>query len=114
MSSAFRQVRWGMLPAAAVLIGALALTNHGPANAFTGPPLWGCRSSAVFASVGGNNRVEPVVANGNPDTGGGVSPDRAQCVNQDAGLDNLATPLGIPTNLLAASSATAQTSIVPE
>ena len=89
-------------------------TGHDPATAFTGPPLWGCRSSAVFASVAGNNRVEPIVANGNPNTGGGVSPDRAQCVNQDAGLDNLATPLGIPTNVLGASSATAQTSIMPE
>ena len=114
MSSAFRQVRWGVLSGAVLLVAALALTNHGPASAFTGPPLWGCRSSAVFASVGGNNRIEPIVANGNPNTGGGINPDRAQCVNQDAGLDNLATPLGIPTNVVAAKSASAQTSIVPE
>ena len=34
-------------------------------------PQWNCRASGLFASVAGNNRVEPVVANGNQNTANG-------------------------------------------
>lgn len=55
-----------------------------------------------------------IVANGNPDTGNGGNPDRAQCINANEGANNLPTPLGLPTNFLTAQTATAQTSITPE
>lgn len=84
------------------------------ADAFTSSPLWKCRASAVYASVAGNNRVEPLVANGNPSTANNKSPDRAQCSNEEAGADNLATPLGIPESVLSAQSASAKTTIDPE
>jgi Ca2+-binding RTX toxin-like protein len=91
-----------------------ALAAAGTAQAFTSPPLWGCRASALYSSVSGNNRIEPVVANGNANTAGGTSPDRAQCVNSEAGEDNLATPLGVPTDLVTAQTASAKTTITPE
>jgi Ca2+-binding RTX toxin-like protein len=83
------------------------------ADAFTSAPLWGCRASALSVSASGNNRVEPVLANGNPNTADGVSPDREQCTNQEAGANNLATPLGIPANMLGAQTASAITRIAP-
>lgn len=84
------------------------------ADAFTSSPLWKCRASAVYASIAGNNRVEPLVANGNPSTANNTSPDRAQCANEEAGADNLATPVGIPDTVLGAQSASAKTTITPE
>lgn len=101
-------------PLIAVALFALLLLAPAPADAFTSSPLWKCRASAVYASVAGNNRVEPLVANGNPSTAGNVSPDRAQCNNEEAGADNLATPLGIPQSVLAAQTASAKTTITPE
>ncbi len=83
-------------------------------SAFTASPLWKCRASALYASVNGANRVEPIVANGNPSTANNKSPDRAQCASEEAGADNLATPLSIPTTLLSAQSASAQTVLDPE
>jgi hypothetical protein len=74
---------------------------------------WNCRASALFASVTGGNRVEPLVANGNPNTADGVNPDFAFCGNGNVGLDNLATPLGIPTDILSAKSASAITGVDP-
>lgn len=102
----------GLLVAAALFAGLLLAPAS--ADAFTSSPLWKCRASAVYASVAGNNRVEPVVANGNPSTANNKSPDRAQCSNEEAGADNLATPLGIPTSVLGAQSASAKTTIEPE
>ena len=84
------------------------------ASAFTSSPLWKCRASATWTSVAGNNRVEPVVANGNPSTSNNASPDRAQCATEEAGADNLATPIGVPTDILSAQSASAKTTITPE
>ena len=77
---------------AAVVLG----TMTSAAAADTTGPQWNCRASALFASVVGGDRVEPVVANGNPNTAQGVSPDFAFCGNGNAGADNLATPLGNP------------------
>jgi hypothetical protein len=68
----------------------------------------------VWASVTGFNRVEPLVANGNPNTANGKSPDRAQCASAEAGLDNLGSPLGLPADFLIARTASATTTISPE
>ena len=101
-----------LLVAAGLLLGLLLAPAS--ADAFTASPLWKCRASAVYASLAGNNRVEPIVANGNPSTANNVSPDRAQCATEEAGADNLATPLGVPASVLSAQSASAKTTITPE
>jgi Ca2+-binding RTX toxin-like protein len=92
---------------------ALAVVPAG-ASAFTASPVWNCRASALWTSIGGQNRVEPIVANGNPSTANNKSADRAQCASEEAGADNLATPLGIPTSVAQAQSASATTTITPE
>lgn len=84
------------------------------AQALTAPPVWKCRASPLYSSVAGNNRVEPIVANGNINTANGADPDRAQCVNSETGLGNTATQLGIPTNVLGAATTQAVTTISPE
>ncbi|MCW3041806.1 MAG: calcium-binding protein [Solirubrobacterales bacterium] len=84
------------------------------ASAFTSKPVWNCRASALYLSLAGNNRVEPIVANGNSSTSGNTSPDRAQCASEEAGADNLATPVGIPDTFIAAKTASAKTVIAPE
>jgi hypothetical protein len=101
------------LVSAMTIVGGLMI-GSAPASAFTSSPLWTCRGSALSASVSGQNRVEPVVANGNPDTGNGASPNYAQCVNSDVGENNLATPVGLPANFLSAPTADASTTITPE
>lgn len=111
-SPRLRRARNGLV-AAAALTGGLLMTAS-PAGAFSSAPLWQCRGSALYASVAGNNRVEPEVANGSPNTGMGGNPDRAQCVNSEVGANNLATPLGLPANFLSAPTASATTSITPE
>ncbi len=98
-----------------VLIGAaVALVVAPAAQAFTTIPVWQCRGSAAFASVAGNNRVEPIVANGNINTANGASPDRAQCVDSETGLGNTATQLGISPDFLAAVTGKASTEINPD
>ena len=108
------RTRRAHLTAAVVLAALVVLASAGSAQALTQGPLWGCRASAVYASLAGNNRVEPVVANGNPNTSKGASPDRAQCAIQEAGAGNLLTPLGIPQESIGAQSAYARTAITPE
>lgn len=103
------------LTAATLVLGLLAsLALSSSAQAFTSSPLWKCRASALHASLAGNNRIEPIVANGNPSTANNTSPDRAQCASEEAGAENLATPLGVPQNVIAARSASAKTTITPE
>lgn len=97
--------------AAAILL--LLLAVPAASQAFTSNPVWQCRASALYSSVNGQNRVEPLVANGNPSTANNTSPDRAQCATEEAGADNLATPLGIPSSLVSAQSASARTTIEP-
>jgi hypothetical protein len=85
-----------------LIVGAIALVavmaGVAPGAPAAGDPttvqLWQCRGSAVWASVIGFNRVEPMVANGNPNTANGTSPDRGECANAETGLDNLGSPLG--------------------
>ena len=84
------------------------------AQAFTTKPVWQCRGSATFASVAGNNRVEPIVANGNINTANGASPDRAQCVDSETGAGNTATQLGISPEFLGAVTGKASTEINPD
>jgi len=84
------------------------------AQAFTTVPVWQCRASATFASVAGNNRVEPIVANGNINTANGASPDRAQCVDSETGAGNTATQLGISPDFLGAVTGKASTAIDPD
>jgi Ca2+-binding RTX toxin-like protein len=91
-----------------------ALLTAPSADAFTTQPVWQCRGSAAYASVAGNNRVEPLVANGNINTANGVSPDRAQCVDSETGAGNTATQLGISPTFLAAITGKASTSIEPD
>jgi Ca2+-binding RTX toxin-like protein len=96
----------------AAVTGALLVAPS--AQAFTTPPVWQCRGSALWASVAGNNRIEPIVANGNINTANGASPDRAQCVNSETGLGNTPTQLGLSPDFLTAVTGKASTAIVPE
>jgi Ca2+-binding RTX toxin-like protein len=84
------------------------------AQALTSPPVWQCRASPTWTSISGNNRLEPIVANGNINTANGVSPDRAQCVKSETGAGNLATQIGIPQDFIGAGTAQALTDISPE
>lgn len=70
-------MRRSLLIAATGVLGALALAPS--AHALTKMPVWQCRGSAVYASIAGQNRLEPIAANGNINTADGSSPDRAQC-----------------------------------
>jgi RTX calcium-binding nonapeptide repeat (4 copies) len=91
-----------------------ALLMAPAAGAFTVQPVWKCRASAVYASISGNNRVEPIVANGNINTARGKDPDKAQCAPSEAGLGNTATQLGIPQNFIGVRTASAITTLDPE
>jgi Ca2+-binding RTX toxin-like protein len=84
------------------------------ASAFTTQPVWQCRGSATYTSVSGQNRVEPIVANGNINTAAGANPDRAQCVDSETGAGNTATQLGISPNFVTAVTGKASTSIEPD
>ena len=101
-----------LLVVLAAAAGGLAIVPS--AQALTAPPVWQCRGSAAYASVSGQNRVEPLVANGNINTANGVSPDTVQCVDSETGLGNTATQLGIPPSFLAAITGKAATSIDPD
>ena len=84
------------------------------ASALTAPPVWKCRGSAAYASVAGQNRVEPIVANGNINTANGADPDRPQCVDAETGLGNTPTQLGISPDFLGAVTGKASTAIDPD
>ena len=101
-----------LLVALAATLGALFVVES--AQAFTNAPVWKCRASPLYASVSGQNRVEPIVANGNINTANGGNPDHAQCANAETGAGNTATQLAIPQDLIGASTTQAKTEIVPE
>jgi Ca2+-binding RTX toxin-like protein len=84
------------------------------ASAFTTAPVWKCRGSAAIVSVAGQNRVEPIVANGNINTANGADPDRAQCVDSETGAGNTPTQLGIDPSFLGAVTGKASTGIAPD
>jgi hypothetical protein len=106
--------RNGRAAALLLTLGALAALSAPPAQATTVAPVWQCRASALWASLTGNNRVEPILANGSPNTANGASADRPQCASDEAGLGNLATPLGLPPDLITAKTASAITAIAPD
>jgi hypothetical protein len=95
-------------------VGTGLLVAAPAAQALTAPPVWKCRASPLYSSVAGNNRVEPIVANGNINTANGVDPDRAQCVDSETGAGNTPTQLGIPQNIIGAQTTQAITSIEPD
>ena len=78
----------------ATTVGALCVVPS--ADALTTMPVWKCRASPLYTSVNGQNRVEPIVANGNINTANGGDPDHAQCANAETGAGNTATQLAIP------------------
>jgi RTX calcium-binding nonapeptide repeat (4 copies) len=102
------------LSAAVFFAVAVSLLVVPSSQAFTATPVWKCRASTTYASVAGNNRIEPIVANGKPNTANGAQTDNAQCADADVGAGNLLTPLGIPLGTIAASTTTARTKITPE
>ena len=101
-----------LLVALAAMTGALCVVPS--AQALTTSPVWKCRASPTYASVSGQNRVEPIVANGNINTANGGNPDHAQCANAETGAGNTPTQIGIPQDVIGASTAQAKTEIVPE
>ena len=101
------------LALAAALITAV-LTHSAPAQALTERPVWKCRASAGYTTLNGGDRAEAVVANGNVNTARGMDPDHALCGAGESGAGNLPAPLGIPTDLLTASSDSAVTTIEPQ
>jgi len=101
-----------LLVAVATTLGALFVVQS--AEAFTTKPVWQCRGSATYTSVSGQNRVEPIVANGNINTVSGGNPDRAQCVDSETGAGNTATQLGISPNFVGAVTGKASTAIEPD
>lgn len=101
-----------LLVAVAAVTGGLCAVPS--AHALTSSPVWKCRASPTYASVNGQNRVEPVVANGNINTAVGANPDHAQCANAETGAGNTATQLGISQDVLGARTGQAKTEIAPE
>ena len=101
-----------LLVAIAAVAGALTLVPS--AHAFTNEPVWKCRASPLYSSISGQNRVEPIVANGNINTANGGEDDRAQCATSETGAGNTATQLAIPQDFIGATSTQAKTEIVPE
>jgi hypothetical protein len=87
------------------------------AIADTTQPVWSCRASAGYGEVPGllgTTRVEPILANGFPNT---AAPDTGQCASTDAGVQNVNVPAGPgpnPTPLITLNAAFARTSIAPE
>ena len=59
------------------------LASAGPASAGVADQLWNCRASAGYTDVPGQDRNEPVVANGSSRTSV-ESPDRARCADDEA------------------------------
>lgn len=98
---------------AGLALSASLLAVPASSHAFTSTPLWNCRATALYTSLAGNDRIEPIVANGNGSDTKATSPDREQCANSGAGEENLATPVGIPQTFIAAKTATAKTTITP-
>jgi hypothetical protein len=101
-----------LLVVLAASAGALAVVPS--AQAFTTLPVWKCRASPLYASVNGQNRVEPIVANGNINTANGGDPDHAQCADAETGAGNTATQLAIPQDTIGAETTSAKTVITPE
>src|SRR4051794_20682876 len=103
----------GRALALTVTLIATGLTLAAQAHALTQKPVWKCRASAGYTTVNGGDRAEAVVANGNVNTARGQDPDHALCAAGESGGGNLPAPLGVPTDVLTASSESAVTTIEP-
>ncbi|HEV2775363.1 MAG TPA: hypothetical protein VGV90_07210 [Solirubrobacteraceae bacterium] len=76
-------------------------------------PVWTCRGSAGYIELNpllDSQRIEPVLANGQPDR---LTPDREFCANADAGVQNIALPPDEAAPTLSLEAASASTSITP-
>jgi hypothetical protein len=97
-------------------LAALAMTLGlvSTAAADTNAPVWTCRASLAYVELNGMQRIEPVVANGNPNDI--ANPDRAQCVDADAGFPFIALPPGAVSDpgQIQLQAPYARTTIVPE
>jgi hypothetical protein len=71
---------------------AMALGLASSAGADTSAPVWTCRASLAYIDLNGQQRIEPIVANGNPNDI--ANPDRAQCVDDDEGVPFIQLPPG--------------------
>ncbi len=88
---------------AVLLVAAPALAQTADGSRFT------CRGSAARVNVATLERVEPAVANGNPEN---ANPDKLVCANDFEQVTNLSIPPG-PTPAIEADSAQASTSAIP-
>lgn len=103
-----RQPAWPALCVSLIVAASASAQSTVPTAFFN------CRASALFTSISGNDRVEPIVANGNPRTGSGRNPDFALCADADGGAGSTATQLGVPPEVASARTANAVTSIDPD
>ncbi len=85
------------------------------ASADTTLPVWTCRASAAYVEVDpllGDQRVEPVLANGFPDR---ANPDSEQCASSETGVQNVDIPVSeIGAPLVSLEAASASTAIEPQ
>jgi RTX calcium-binding nonapeptide repeat (4 copies) len=100
-SSACRRSAAGLLCA----LGA-GLLSAGPAQAGVADQMWNCRASAAYVAIPGQDRTEPVLANGSSRTKT-ESPDRGRCADDDG------TPVGAGAEL-GLQAPTATTAIHPD
>ncbi len=98
----------------AALCAALIAAAPAAAQSTVPTTFLNCRASALYSSLAGNDRVEPVVANGNPRTGQARNPDFALCADADGGAGSTATQLGVGPEVASARTANAVTSIDPD
>lgn len=98
----------------AVLFGGVVGVSPAVAQSTSPSSFFNCRASALYTSLVGNDRVEPIVANGNPRTGMQRSADFALCADGDVGAGSLPTQLGIAPQVVSARTASAITSIDPD
>jgi len=87
-----RRTRDLRLAVGMVAAAALALGLASSAFADTSAPVWTCRASLAYLELNGMQRIEPVVANGNPNDI--TNPDRSQCVDDDEGFPFIQLPPG--------------------
>ena len=88
-SSACRRTAAGFICA----LGA-GLLSAGPAQAGVADQMWNCRASAAYVASPGQDRAEPVLANGSSRTRT-EGPDRTRCADDDAKPVGLGGELGL-------------------
>ena len=108
----YRYSRAGKLALAALAMFAAAAPT---ASADSTLPVWTCRASAAYVEVDpvlGDQRVEPVLANGFPNR---AAPDSEQCASSATGVQEVAIPVSeVGAPLVSLEAASASTSIAPQ